>query len=50
MNMHRYYRNIKAKRDGLDYSTHYSDEFEGDNAIAIIICSNMLCARLSDSK
>ena len=50
VDMNRWYRNVKAKRGGLDYSTYYSDEFEGDYEIAVRKFSDMLCARLSDIK
>ena len=49
VDMHRWYRNVKANRGGLDFSTFHLDEFEGDYEIAVRKFSDMLCARLSDS-
>ena len=48
--IHRWHRNVKENRGGFDFSTFYSDEFEGDYETAVKKFSDMLCARLSDFK
>lgn len=47
---HVWCRNVKANRGGFDFSTFYSDKFEGDYEIAVKKCSDMPCAMLSGIK
>ena len=50
VDMHRWYRNVKAHRKGKDHSTSFSSELEGDYEIAVGKFSYMLCSTLTDDK